>query len=138
MIVVAEAEPFDDVAPQRVPRLGAEPADALLGVVGVQRRQVHQRDGSKQPCRLVVALDRTPLGQAADAPLQRRAVDVAHRFQEAEVERHAGVAGDAVGAGALAAMRMATALAGATSAFRSATALLVISVLSFHADPGRG
>ena len=105
----ADAQRLDDVAAERVDRLGAEPAHALVGVVAVQRRQVHAGDGAQQPGRLVVGLDAAPLGQRRDAPLQRAAVDVAHRFQEAEVERHAGIAGDAVAAaGALAATRAAT------------------------------
>ena len=87
---------FDDVAAERIDRLGAQPAHALLGVVGIQRRQVHAGDGAQQPGRLVVGLDRAPLGQAGDAALERRAVDAAHRFHEAEIEPHAGVAGDAV------------------------------------------
>ena len=93
-----DAQRLDDVAAERVDGLGAQPPHALLGVVAVQRRQVHAGDGAQQPGRLVVALDAAPLGQRRDAPLQRAAVDVAHRFQEAEVERHAGVARDAVAA----------------------------------------
>jgi hypothetical protein len=88
----AEAECFDDVSPKRVPGLGAEATDALLGVVGVERRQVHQRDRSKQPCRLRLTLDGTPLRQAADPALQGGTVDIAHRFEKAEIERHAWVA----------------------------------------------
>jgi hypothetical protein len=45
---------------------------AIVGVVGVERGEIHQRDGAQQPGGLVVALDRTPLGHRRHPPLERR------------------------------------------------------------------
>src|SRR5690606_37304604 len=104
-----DAQTLGDVRPQRVLRLGAEPAHALVRVVGVERGEVHHRDGAQQPTRLVLALDRTALGQRRDPTFERRAVDGAHCLQPAEIERHAGIAGN------LAPRRVAIGLARADS-----------------------
>ena len=97
------AEAFDDVAAERIDRLGAKPAHALVGVVAefsVVRSM--QETARSSHAAWLSRLDAAPLGQRRDTPLQRAAIDVAHQFQEAEIELHAGIARDAdAGAAAL-------------------------------------
>ena len=62
-----DAEAFDEMALQRVARLGAEPADAIDGVVTAERGQVHAGDGTEQPRGLRILLH----GASGDVGLRR-------------------------------------------------------------------
>ena len=72
-------------------RLGAEPLDAAGRVVGIERRQVHQRDGLQEPGGLPVLLHRAAGADGRGAALERRAVH-AHAPDPVEIEREAGIA----------------------------------------------
>ena len=58
-------------------------------------RSMQETARSSQAAWLSALIERR-LVRVRDAALERRAVDVAHRFQKAEIERHAGIAGNGV------------------------------------------
>ena len=84
------AEGFNNAALQRIAGLGAEPADAVGGVVAAQGGQVHTGDGAKQPCRLGFLFYGAPGYLSCRAPLDGAGVD-AHAFNPIQVERDAAV-----------------------------------------------
>jgi hypothetical protein len=90
-VEVADAETVENILTHRMARLGAESLDAAGRVVAVERRQVHERDGFEEPCRLPVLLHRTARADGRGAALERRAVH-AHALDHIEVEREARVA----------------------------------------------
>jgi hypothetical protein len=67
-----------------------------VGIVAVERRQVHQRDCAQEPGSLIVGLDGAALRHGLHAAFQRASVDVAHGLQPARIERHARIALDMV------------------------------------------
>jgi hypothetical protein len=82
----------DQILAQWPAGLGAEPGDAVLGVVAGQRRQVHAANRVEQKRCLVDLLGAAPRGQRGGAALGRGAVD-AHRREPVAVQCGAGVAG---------------------------------------------
>src|SRR5690606_31519813 len=64
---------------------------AALGIVGIERRQIHQRHGLEQPGELVFLLDRPPRPDGRCAALQRGTVHP-HPPHPVEIERKAGIA----------------------------------------------
>ena len=72
---VVEPERLDQIAAQRIPRLGAEPLHARRRVVAGERGQVDAGDRLHQPRRLPFLLHRAPRGQRRGAPLDGGEVD---------------------------------------------------------------
>src|SRR5690606_36675626 len=68
-----------------------EPRDAAGRVVGIERRQVEESDGSQQPGGLPVLLDGAAPGQCLGPALQSRAIQ-ADALDPVGIEREAGVA----------------------------------------------
>jgi hypothetical protein len=59
-----------------LPRLGAQAANTLVGVVAGECRQIHARDGAKEPSRLPFLLYRSPGANGLRAALDGAGVNV--------------------------------------------------------------
>src|SRR3989442_1611460 len=88
---LCRAQRLEQVAADRLLRLGAEPQHVAGGVVALERREGDAGDGAEQPGGLPFLLDGAPRGDRGGASLHRRAVH-AHRADPVEVERGTRVA----------------------------------------------
>ena len=87
---ILDAEAFNDVALQRVARLGAEPPHAIGRVVAAERGQVHAGDGAQQPRGLRFLFHGAPRNVGRRAALDGAGVH-ANAFNPIEIERNAAV-----------------------------------------------
>ena len=89
-VQILDAEAFNNVALQRIARLGAEAPHAVGGVVAAEGGQIHAGDGAKQPRGLRFLLYGAPRYVGGRAPLNGTGVD-AHALNPIEIERNVAV-----------------------------------------------
>src|SRR5690606_14705648 len=74
-VQVVYPELLQEIPPDRLQRLGAQPPDPACRVIAGERRQVDERDRFEQPRGLPLLLDAPPGRQCGRAALDRAAVD---------------------------------------------------------------
>src|SRR5260370_35369906 len=74
----------------RLPRLGAQAANSLVGVIAGECRQIHAGDGAQKPSRLPFLLYRSPGADGLRAALDGAGVH-AHRVHPIQIQRATAV-----------------------------------------------